>query len=326
MLKFVKAYVKSMRLYYAFVTGIAGWLGIVCYEYMASLPGKTIEVAPGFARKTVILVLLFLSWGINQIINDRLGLKEDRINAPERPMVTGELDPNKSVMLSIGLLLTALIVTGLYLEPLAIVPAVAGVLLNVLYEHAKGFGILGNIVFGIMIAMSYLVGFFAAGPIEFPHITSEFVAVFVLLAVINGVMTLYTYFKDYEGDKAAGKKTIVVGFGIAKSRIISVLAAFIPAAAFVVMYLAGFYKTNINNTFVFLMVISFFLQLYTGFLYYKYPEGERSYYSLAVNFRAGTCAQAALIALYNAGLGGVLFVLSYIFVGLLSNLHSNSKA
>ena len=44
--------------------------------------------------------MLFLSWGINQIINDYLGLKEDRVNAPNRPMVTGELDPGKALVLT----------------------------------------------------------------------------------------------------------------------------------------------------------------------------------------------------------------------------------
>ena len=82
MLSFIKAYIKSMRLYYFFVTGIAGWIGVVYYEYMNStLTGNTIAGTSYSGKKIVILLLLFLSWGINQIINDFLGLKEDRINA-----------------------------------------------------------------------------------------------------------------------------------------------------------------------------------------------------------------------------------------------------
>ena len=79
---FIKAYIKSMRLYYSFITGIAGWVGVAYYEYLANLPAgareKTIEIIPSEEKKIVILVLLFLSWGINQIINDFLGLKEDK--------------------------------------------------------------------------------------------------------------------------------------------------------------------------------------------------------------------------------------------------------
>jgi geranylgeranylglycerol-phosphate geranylgeranyltransferase len=94
---FLRAYVKSMRLYYSFVTGIAGWIGVSYYEYIATTEGprgtsgmiKTIERPTPDDQKVVILVILFLAWGINQIINDFLGQKEDRINAPERPMVSG---------------------------------------------------------------------------------------------------------------------------------------------------------------------------------------------------------------------------------------------
>lgn len=35
MVKSIRAYVKSMRLYYSFVTGIAGYLGMSFYDYIA---------------------------------------------------------------------------------------------------------------------------------------------------------------------------------------------------------------------------------------------------------------------------------------------------
>ena len=60
---FVRAYIKSMRLYYAFITGIAGWIGVSFYNFC--MPEHADAVRSG-----LILVMLFLSWGINQIIND----------------------------------------------------------------------------------------------------------------------------------------------------------------------------------------------------------------------------------------------------------------
>jgi hypothetical protein len=32
---FLKTYVKSMRRYYSFINGIAGWLGVSFYEHIA---------------------------------------------------------------------------------------------------------------------------------------------------------------------------------------------------------------------------------------------------------------------------------------------------
>ncbi len=323
---FIKAYVKSMRLYYAFVTGIAGWLGIILYEYVAKLPNATVEEFPGMWRKAVILILLFFSWGINQIINDWLGLKEDRVNAPQRPMVTGELNPLKALTVSCALLAISIMIICVFLEPVAAIPAVAGVLLNIAYEYAKGHGILGNIVFGMMIAMATVTGFLASGPIEYSHITWAVVAVFFLVMVVNGVMTFYTYFKDYKGDRATGKKTLVVKHGLKKSRIIALLAAFMPSVFFLIIYFCGFANIKVNATFVFLALTTFFLQLWTGFLYYRYPIGDKTYYSLAANFRACTCAQATLAALFNPETAIMLFIASYILVGFLFDLHSNSKA
>ena len=45
---FARAYVRSMRLYYSFVTGIAGWLGVAYYEYLAANPGRV------FSRTMII--------------------------------------------------------------------------------------------------------------------------------------------------------------------------------------------------------------------------------------------------------------------------------
>lgn len=324
MKSFIMAYIKSMRLYYAFITGIAGWLGVTYYEFIVR--NNDLAVGPDLYKKILILILLFLSWGINQIINDYLGLKEDRINAPERPMVTGELEPKKALLTSIVLLNISLVIIWICLEPIAVIPALLGVMLNILYECAKGYGILGNIVFGLMIMMCSVVGYLASGPILPPYFTPDSISLLILVSTMNGLMTFYTFFKDYAGDKAVGKETIVVRYGIEKSRYIALGAALIPAVLWGIFYFCGFMGFEMNSTFIFLAFLTFLIQIQTGFLYYKYPTGVRAYYSLSANFRACACGQATLIALFDAQLGIMLFIVTYIFVGLLFDLHANSKA
>lgn len=332
--RFFKAYVKSMRLYYSFVTGIAGWIGVSFYDFIATTEGprgtsglvKTIEVVPPPEKKLVILIILFLAWGINQIINDFLGRKEDRINAPDRPMVSGELNPTLAVLTSILLLSGSLMITWLYLEPVAIYPLMAGVLLNLVYEYAKGYGIWGNIVFGLMISMCGLYGFMASGPMEIYFTKSRISALF-FIAVMNGLMTYYTYFKDFTGDMAAGKKTLVVKYGLERNKYIAIFAAFLPSILFIIGYYGfGSFQIELNKTFVILAVLTLFLQIWTGYLYFKNPKGEMTYYSLVTNFRACTCGQTAIIALFNPVLGMMLFLVTYVFVGFLFNLHTNIKA
>ncbi|MFC2100725.1 UbiA family prenyltransferase [Bacteroidota bacterium] len=331
---FLKAYIKSMRLYYSFVTGIAGWVGVSFYQFIANSEGprgtsglfRTIEIPTSVEKQIVILIILFLAWGINQIVNDFLGYKEDRINAPMRPMVTGELPRLKALGLSLFLMICILFVTWFYLEPIAVIPLIIGALLNVIYEYAKGHGIWGNIVFGVMISMCGLFGFYASGPMEI-FFTKSRISALVFIAIINGLMTYYTYFKDYRGDKIAGKSTVVVKFGLERNKYISIAASFLPSILFCIGYF-GFeaFQTKLNDIFIILGFMTVFLQVWTGVLYFNNPEGEMTYYSLVTNFRACTCGQATVIALFNPTLGLILFLISYVFVGFLFNIHTNIKA
>jgi geranylgeranylglycerol-phosphate geranylgeranyltransferase len=323
---FVRAYVKSMRLYYSFITGIAGWLGVAYYDYVAHNPLlRTTEVAPTPERKLVILMILFLSWGVNQIINDYLGLNEDRINAPARPMVTGELDPKFALWVSLSLIALSGAITWFYLEPFALVFLAGGVLLNVAYESAKAHGAMGNLVFGLMITMAPLFGGFACGPTGSTVFQPNRISVLLMVLVLNGLMTFYTYFKDYRGDLLAGKRTLVVMLGPGRSRTMAFVFAFIPTLLFAFLRLSGLHQTPLNRTFEILGLLTIFLQIWTGVLYWRGTSGASAYASLQTNFRACACGQAALVGIFDPDLAVWLFIFSYIFVGLLFDLHQNHK-
>jgi len=226
---------------------------------------------------------------------------------------------------SFGLLGISLVILGFWLQPMAIIPACLGVLLNILYEYAKAHGLLGNLVFGLMIMTCSLVGYLASGPL-LPTFSFDFLAILLLVALLNGLMTFYTFFKDYLGDQAVGKRTLVVKYGLAKARLLALGGTFLPALGFWFCYLFGWLNFKMNTTFIFLAILTFLLQLWTGILYYKYPTGERTYYSLVVNFRACACGQATLISLFKPTLAWQLFLASYILIGFLFDLHVNSKA
>jgi geranylgeranylglycerol-phosphate geranylgeranyltransferase len=279
-------------------------------------------------RSALILVLLFLSWGINQVVNDYLGLREDRINAPHRPMVTGELPPQAALLTS-GILLAGVAVLTAVLNPWALAPLAAGVLLNVLYEYAKAWSLLGNAVFGLSIAMCTAYGFLAAGPVPVPFLTSNRVCVFILVALMNGLMTYYTYFKDYRGDAAAGKRTFVVRHGLDVARYAGVVGAFLPALAFLAFHALGWLPLQEVRSvpeFVFCAALAVFLQGWTAFLYFVNPVGARTYYNLATAIRACVAGQIALIAIFNGTLALYLMCASYVLVGLLFNLYRDARS
>jgi geranylgeranylglycerol-phosphate geranylgeranyltransferase len=321
MIRFVKAYVKSMRLYYAFITGIAGWIGVSFYHFNS-------PESVNYYRSAIILVMLFLGWGINQIINDYLGLPEDRTNAPHRPMVTGELHPKAALTVSI-VLLVGMSAVSYCLNPWAIVPVIIGVLLNVLYEYAKAWSLLGNVVFGMSIAMCTLYGFFAAGPLPDPVFTSHRISGLVLVAILNGVMTYYTYFKDYKGDRRAGKRTFVVKHGLNTARYAGIIGAFLPTSAFLICHYMEWLPMRdvlFKEHFIFCGVMTVFLQIWTAVLFFRHPVGEGTYFGLVTNIRACVAGQVALIAIFNGTLALYLLCSSYVFIGFLFDLYKDTRA
>lgn len=318
---FLKAYIKSMRLYYGFVTGIAGWIGVAFYHFIQPDQGSIF-------RSIIVLPLLFLTWGINQIVNDYLGIAEDRINAPHRPMVTGELNPGFAMEIS-GALMILVAIFSWFLNPWTLVPIAIGVGLNVLYEFAKAWSLWGNVIFGLSIAMCTVYGFLVSGPTPSPFFTPNRVCVFTLVAVLNGLMTYYTYFKDVAGDAAAGKQTFIVKYGIRAARYAGLVAALIPTALFALFHLLGWLPLSdvvSMRDFVFCAAVTVFLQLWTAILYFRSPEGEKSYYSLVTNFRACVAGQVTLIAIFNGTLALYLMIASYIFIGFLFDLHGDHQA
>ena len=317
-LVFIRAYIKSMRLYYAFVTGIAGWIGVAFARYL--YPEST-----SITKSAAALAILFLSWGVNQIVNDWLGLDEDRINAPNRPMVTGELDVGAALALSGALILASAGITW-WLSPWALVPLAAGILLNVAYEFAKGVPLLGNVIFGIMLSTTTAYGFLATTPEPAPVFTRSRLSVLALVALMNGLMTYYTYFKDYRGDRAAGKVTAVVLQGLRRSRWTALLVGPLPSICLAALMASGQIEASSNGVFLFLFSVTLFLQAWTGVLYFRHPAGRKAYQSLVINFRACTCGQVTLIALFNRELALYLYIATYVFVGFLFGLHEDHLA
>jgi geranylgeranylglycerol-phosphate geranylgeranyltransferase len=173
--------------------------------------------------------------------------------------------------------------------------------------------------------MAPLYGAFASGPTASDVLQSNRISVLLMVMALNALMTYYTYFKDYRGDLLAGKRTLVVLLGPGRSRIMAFSFAFIPTLLFGLLRLSGLHQTPLNRTFLILGLLTVFLQLWTGVLYWKNTSGSSAYASLQTNFRAAACGQAALIAIFDPDLAIWLFIFSYIFVGFLFDLHRNHK-
>jgi len=229
-----------------------------------------------------------------------------------------------SVVLMLGV-----VFVSFFLNPWATLPIVIGVLLNVLYEYAKAWSLIGNLIFGLSIAMCTVYGFLAAGPLPDPLFTSNRICVFILVTLLNGLMTYYTYFKDYVGDAAVGKRTFIVKYGLTIARYTGIIAALLPTAVFFFFHYMGWLPINdilFKRDFIFCGVMTIFLQMWTGVLFFRHPVGEQTYFGLATNIRACVAGQITLIAIFNGTLALYLLSASYIFIGFLFNLYKDARA
>lgn len=299
-----------MRLYYAFVTLTAGWVGVTMYQT---------ESTCSLLNKIITLSIMFVGWGVNQIINDYMGLEEDRINAPERPMVNGKLQAKPALFVS-AFVISIAVIWSFVQNPLSLIPLLGGVLMNIIYSHAKGYGIFGNLTFGLSISSCTWYSYVVLGGSLLGFFSNHWV-VWSIVVLFNMIMTYFTYFKDYLGDKGACKNTLVVKWGLQKASIIGILFSFMPVIIFTIIY-------NGDKNFLISAVLASILFILTGILFKNENQGKNTYFNLKYNFAALSASQACLVCyLGRSAEGLVLTVCSIILVlGIFSLGYRNEKA
>jgi geranylgeranylglycerol-phosphate geranylgeranyltransferase len=302
--RFVRAYIKSMRPYLFFATGIAGWLGIAF---------SGIEV--NILKKILVLFLLFSSWGINQIINDYLGIKEDRINAPKRPMVSGELNIKYALITTFILFLLGAAISYL-LNPYALIIYLIGYAFNIIYEYLKSIPFLGNLWFGVLLSVCPIYGALAIGNQTLLEVLSnkDLMSVTLLIALMFSTMTFFTYYKDYKGDRLAGKKTLVVLLTPERAKYLNFLMALIPYIILFIILYTKTWQPVLNTYFIILGSISFIFIFYTAFSLFKNPKGKRTSGVMKWNFSGTVSFGISFLALVNPLLSIILFIIGFLAV------------
>lgn len=196
--KFFFDYLRSMRLYYCFVSGSTVLAGMVFCQR---------EFVWGW-RSVLLLVCGFAAWGINQIFNDYFDLDSDRINAPRRPMASGALDIRKALTLSTVLMLLLGLVS-LAISPVTLLAAAAGGGLNLLYSKLKKIPFLNCLIYSSSLSCCAWYGYAGICGSNYAKAFS-FDALMITLVVmpVHFFMCSMSYYKDKKGDRAAGVCTL----------------------------------------------------------------------------------------------------------------------
>ena len=163
--------------------------------------------------------------------------------------------------------------------------------------------------------MAPVFGFFSQVLFQSLILTKSRLSILFFFMILNGIMTFYTYFKDYKGDKASGKKTLIVKYGLKRSGVLGIIISWLPLIYFIFIYSNNFIEARINGIFIILGILTTIMHLGTGILFYRKPKGKNVYHSLLLNFRACICGHVSIIALFDRELALILFIVSYIFLG-----------
>lgn len=229
MLRFLYYYLRSMRLYYGFVTATTVLAGLCLAHgnYNELKLSWTLNDLPWTLRDAALLAMGFFAWGFNQIFSDWCDRKEDAINAPHRPMVTGALKPLPAFAVSIAGL-TAIAAVGYLMSPWTLAFLALGGALNIAYSLLKRVPVLNCLVYACAISCCAL--FAIAGMAKRCPTLDEFGFVAAWILPVHFLMCHNSYYKDVKGDREAGVRTLQTSYHKYVAELVSI--AFVGLAIF----------------------------------------------------------------------------------------------
>ena len=197
---FLYYYLRSMRLYYGFVTGTTTLAGVVLARAFS-------HRADWNWRDAVVLTVGFLAWGVNQIFSDWCDRKEDKINAPHRPMVSGELSPKPALALS-AIFMLIFAAASYFVTPWCLLFLAAGGVLNLCYSLLKKVPFLNCLIYAVAITCCALYGFAGACGTMPQSAWKALLTPLLLILPAHFLMCSQSYYKDKEGDRKSGIRTL----------------------------------------------------------------------------------------------------------------------
>lgn len=214
-----------------FSSFISEWIGL----FLSIPPVTSILNAMGAG------LIAALIWAGTAMFNDYYDIEIDEITNPNRPLVKGIISPQETIFWAFLAYLLAIFLADLAGDRFCKFLVMLFVFLGFSYSanplRFRRSGVLGSFIIGAAGVLAFIGGSAAQYAISQEGI---------LIAVVMGVLILATTivkdFKDFEGDKKAGIKTIpiVLGYDLAlRVMVVSVAASYVVA---MLPYVLGFYS------------------------------------------------------------------------------------
>ncbi|MGC4881017.1 UbiA prenyltransferase family protein [Micromonospora sp. DT43] len=299
----------------------------VPFSLSAGLVGMTAPPA-GASVASVVVGLLFctLGYGVGVVINDWFDREADAVNAPDRPFVTGLINPHIGLALTLAMS-AALMVVAVVVAPTLALWSVIAIGGHLVYSWTKRIPMLGNLVNGVDMALFTVLGAVAvrpdAGWLDIPGVTWFQTA---LVAVVFSGFCLVGYFKDIEGDRVAGYRTLPVAIGTRASSRIAVVFPVVAVTAAAAAAVADAGRAGVYAEVVFwVLLVASALGFTQSLVTLNRAPETRAYEALVWFIRATTLFFLSLGALHRPTLFLVVAVPMMAFLELTLRATQSSR-
>ncbi|MCY3411357.1 MAG: geranylgeranylglycerol-phosphate geranylgeranyltransferase [Candidatus Heimdallarchaeota archaeon] len=225
----------------------------------------------------VIVAVTYI--GIAMVHNDIIDLEIDKINAPERPIPSGNITIKQAKIYTVILFIIGTS-AGVFMQIESIVLMALSLVLSLMYNaYLKKTGFLGNITVGITATSAFLYGdAVGTGFLNFWPVDNwnPSIYLFLISALLNTAREVSKGIMDTEGDEKHGVRTIAVLFG---KKAAAVVVAVILAIALGFAILPIIYE--IFGPIYIIALLTFFILI----LQVTYPLLKDPNYDAAKNFK-----------------------------------------
>ena len=242
-LKFLYAYIITMRPYLLFVSGITGIAGL------------------SYAPDTNVIITLvlgsafFLSYGFGQALTDCFQMDTDSLSSPYRPLVQGKIREKDVLIISICGLAAIGIVISMYNFinlPLTFIAALG----LATYTYFKRRWWAGPFYNSWIVMLLCIIAYLSSGAFSNQLLTGlPFIAALVMVFFGYANFVLTGYYKDISADRQTGYNTLPVVFGLKVSTRISDLFALFAVSGCIISIYSGICESGVfmmHSSFVFL--------------------------------------------------------------------------
>jgi geranylgeranylglycerol-phosphate geranylgeranyltransferase len=163
---------------------------------------------PGAGRAAAAFGAIFLTSGAILVLNDYFDVETDRVNAPHRPIPSGQVPPAAALVFFIALTAAGLSLAA-YTGPATLGLAALLGLVGFLYNRwFKKSGLPGNLMVSFSVGMTFVYGGLSAGALN--RLVLLFAAV---AALVDLGEEIAADAMDAEGDRLAGSRSLAITRG-----------------------------------------------------------------------------------------------------------------